>query len=148
MPRPNTAQYINLRLSHCFLFVSYYPVALKTERLQHAALGLILDPPEEVDHRLLEQDLTLQLALLKDEMNTTPLYNVKKQETAPMKSPSQDNVQVNPVAAIANPEYYHKDHTLRDYVEQGEELFLMPNGLAETFAFGAALLIIGAASMN
>eukprot|EP00979_Chaetoceros_neogracilis_P016592 scaffold8717_cov260-Chaetoceros_neogracile.AAC.9 len=46
------------------------------------------------------------------------------------------------VATIANPDYYHHDHTLRDYVEQGEELFLMPNGVAETFAFGASLFII------
>lgn len=115
-------------------------LALKTERLQHEALGLTLDPEEELDHRLLEEDLALQLSLLKEEMSTTPLYNnVKKSDTTPSKS--------NAVAAIANPDYYHHDHTLRDYVEQGEELFLMPNGLSDAFSFGMALLIIALSSL-
>jgi len=113
--------------------------ALKTERIQHGSLGIILDPQEEVDHRLLEEDLTLQIALLKDEMPTTPLYNMKKPYVKPVHN--------NAIAAIANPDYYHHDHTLRDYVEQGEELFLMPNGLADTFAFGAALFIIAMAPL-
>lgn len=114
--------------------------ALKTERLQHEALGLSLDPEEEVDHRLLEEDLSLQLSLLKDEMTASPLYTDLQKETSPQ--PSHDNV----VAAIANPDYYHHDHTLRDYVEQGEELFLMPNGLSDAFSFGMALLIIALSS--
>mmetsp|Transcript_26943 Transcript_26943/g.39895 ORF Transcript_26943/g.39895 Transcript_26943/m.39895 type:complete len:197 (+) Transcript_26943:81-671(+) len=105
--------------------------ALKTERIQHAALGITLDPEEEVDHRLLEEDLTLQIALLKDEVP----YNPKRPV---VKKPAHNNA----VAAIANPDYYHHDHTLRDYVEQGEELFLMPNGLGDVFAFGAALFIL------
>lgn len=107
---------------------------MKTERIQHGSLGTILDPQEEVDHRLLEEDLTLQIALLKGEMPTTPLYNLENSGVMPAPNSA--------VATIANPDYYHHDHTLRDYVEQGEELFLMPNGVAETFAFGASLFII------
>ena len=103
-------------------------------------MGLQLDPEEELDHRLLEKDLTLQLALLKNEMETTSLDNLEK-----TKQTENQNEKNNPVAAIANPEYYHHDHTLKDYVEQGEELFLMPNGLSDAIAFGAALLLIGAA---
>mmetsp|Transcript_5545 Transcript_5545/g.10555 ORF Transcript_5545/g.10555 Transcript_5545/m.10555 type:complete len:197 (+) Transcript_5545:277-867(+) len=114
--------------------------ALKTERLQHEALGLPLDPVEELDHRLLEEDLNLQLSLLKDEMMTVPplFHDLRKDNEAP----SHDNA----VAAIANPNYYHHDHTLRDYIEQGEELFLMPNGLSEAFSFGMALFIIALSS--
>lgn len=97
-------------------------------------MGLLGDAEEELDHRLLEEDLSLQLALLKEEVAANPVYSLKKPDT----KPSHDNA----VAAIANPEYYHKDHTLKDFVEQGEELFLMPNGVAETFAFGIALLAI------
>ena len=114
--------------------------ALKTERIQHEALGLTLDPEEELDHRLLEEDLTLQLSLLKDEMSATPLYNLQKSDIKPSET--------NAVAAIANPNYYHHDHTLRDYVEQGEELFLMPNGLSDAFSFGMALLIIALSSYH
>lgn len=108
---------------------------MKTERIQHEALGFTLDPEEEVGHRLLEEDLTLQIALLKDEMP----YNLKR----PIAEPAHDNA----VAAIANPDYYHHDHTLRDYVEQGEELFLIPNGLGDVVAFGAALFIVAMAPL-
>lgn len=95
--------------------------ALKTERIQYGSLGIVRDPQEEVDHRLLEEDLTLQIAIRRDEIPHTPARN-------------------NAVAAVANPDLH--DHTLRDYVEQGEELFLMPNGVGDAFAFGAALFII------
>lgn len=80
--------------------------------------------------------MTLQLAILKDEVPTTSLYKLK--------NPKYDNIKKNAVAAIATPDYYHHDHTLKDYVEEAEELFLLPNGLADAFAFGLALLIIGA----
>ena len=106
------------------------------ERIQHGALGLTLDPEEDLDHRILEQDLAAQLSLLKEEMYTTSLDNEEKSDV----KPAHDNV----VAAIANPDYYHHDHTLQDFVEQGEELFLLPNGLSDAFAIGAALLIIAA----
>jgi hypothetical protein len=101
---------------------------------------LPLEPEEELDHRLLEEDLTLQLSLLKDEMSAVPLCKNSQKTDAPQ--PSHDDA----VAAIANPDYYHHDHTLRDYVEQGEELFLMPNGLSEAFSFGMALFIIALSS--
>ncbi len=110
---------------------------MKAERIQHGALGLTLDPEEELDHRLLEQDLAAQLALLKEELSPVP--GIKEKEDL-METPAHDNV----VAAIANPEYYHKDHTLKDYVEQGEELFLIPNGLSDAVAIGAALVILAA----
>mmetsp|Transcript_10121 Transcript_10121/g.11827 ORF Transcript_10121/g.11827 Transcript_10121/m.11827 type:complete len:186 (-) Transcript_10121:298-855(-) len=101
--------------------------ALKTERIQIESLGIVLDPQEEVDHRLLEEDLTLQIAILKDEIPPTPLYNLKKPDVKPARN--------NAVAAVA------------DYVEQGEELFLMPNGIGDTFAFGASLFIIAMAPL-
>jgi len=107
--------------------------ALKTERIQYGSLGIVLDPQEEIDHRILEEDLTLQIAILKDEIPPTPLYNLKKPDVKPAHK--------NGVAAIAN------DHTLRDYVEQGGELFLMPNGVGDVFAFGVAFFIIAMAPL-
>ena len=96
---------------------------MKTERIQHEALGFTLDPEEEVGHRLLEEDLTLQIALLKDEVPAKPAH-------------------ANAAAVNTN-----HDHTLRDYVEQGEELFLIPNGFGDVVAVGAALFIVAMAPL-
>jgi hypothetical protein len=126
----------HFKIIHIFIYYICTHAALKVERIQHGALGLTLDPEEDLDHRILEQDLAAQLSLLKEEMYTTSLDNEEKSDV----KPAHDNV----VAAIANPDYYHHDHTLQDFVEQGEELFLLPNGLSDAFAIGAALLIIAA----
>lgn len=113
--------------------------ALHTERVQHAAVGVTLDPVEELDHRLLEEDLSLQLKLLKDELNSVPpMHNYEKPAFDVAKSGGG-------AAVVTDPSYHHSDHTLRDYIEQGEELFLMPNGLADAAAFGMALIIISLA---
>ena len=110
------------------------PIALKTERIQHDALGLMFDPEEELDHRLLEQDLSAQLALLKDEMNSIS---------------SDGPYSIQGASEIANENTNTNQslnkHRKKNFVEQGEELFLIPNGLSEAVAFGTALLIIAAA---
>jgi len=94
--------------------------ALKVERIQHGALGLILDVEEELVHRQLENDLDNQLALLNNAINMNSLgaeeiYSV----------------------AVASPDNHHHDQSLK-----GEELFLIPNVLSETVVYGIALLII------
>lgn len=106
---------------------------MKTERIQHDALGLRFDPEEELDHRLLEQDLSAQLALLTDEMNSIS-------SDGPYTIPGANESANENTNTNQNLNQYRK----KNFVEQGEELFLIPNGLSDAVAFGAALLIIAA----
>jgi len=117
--------------------------ALHTERVQHAAVGVMLDPVEELDHRLLEKDLSLQLQLLRDELKTVTPYMFEKSAVDAATPGGIATVAANPVAEPIH--HHHSEHTMKDYIEQGEELFLMPNGLADAFAFGMALLILSIA---
>ena len=105
--------------------------ALHTERVQHSAVGLPLDPVEELDHRLLEEDLSIQLALLKDEMGTLPPPDAFSIPRTPsieaVKSTSIDTVKKNPVT---------------DFFNQGKDLYFIPFGVTETIMYGIALMIL------
>lgn len=108
--------------------------ALHTERVQHqAASGIIvIDPVEELDHRLLEEDLTVQLALLKGEMNDLLPYSFERKVLEEAAHPE----------AIDASYYHHRGSTFKGLVQQGEDMFFIPNGLADAAAFCVALFII------
>eukprot|EP01083_Nonionella_stella_P085030 235483_1 len=104
--------------------------ALHTERIQHEISGLIFDPVEELDHRLLEEDLTVQLSLLKGEMNSLLPYTYEKHA---IESVQQEDTMM--------PIPQHKE-SFKGFVEQTEDLFLAPNGFADAAAFCIALFVI------
>lgn len=115
-----------LYLLKLIVVVSNMKSALHTERIQHEISGLIFDPVEELDHRLLEEDLTVQLSLLKGEMNNLLPYAYEKG--------SQQEDSMIPIP--------HRKESLRGFVEQTEDLFMAPNGFADAAAFCIALFAV------
>jgi len=121
--------------------------ALHIERLQHEATSFHNDPIEELDHRLLEEDLDFQLALLKDEMHTLPspqtsphFMNDGKRSFYPPHMMVQ-----NGAAAVTINQHHSNQSDLQSLIRQGEEMFLIPNGFSDIVAFGVALLILSLA---
>lgn len=125
--------------------------ALHTERLQHQAANYqSSDITEEIDHRLLEEDLSFQLELLKNEMHTLPrwssphfIINGKPSFSPP---PVMMDTSGN-AAATSSLQQEHQNHTMdmKSMIRTGEQMFLVPNGLADIVSFGVALLIISMA---
>lgn len=121
--------------------------ALHTERLQHESSGFKTDFAEELDHRLLEEDLEFQLALLKDEMHTLPRWssphfvNNGKPSFSPPPSTMMVPQQSGSTAATMTPPP-SPSTSIQSMILRGEEMFLIPNGLADIAAFGLALLIL------
>jgi hypothetical protein len=126
--------------------------ALHTERLQHQMTNFQspnLD--EEIDHRLLEEDLDFQLALLKDEMHTLPRWSSPHFITngkpsfspPPMMIDSSGNVAMDP-----NHQHQHDKRSnnpmnnMKSMIQRSEEMFLIPNGLGDFVAFAVAFFII------
>uniref|UniRef100_A0A7S3PWK5 Uncharacterized protein n=1 Tax=Chaetoceros debilis TaxID=122233 RepID=A0A7S3PWK5_9STRA len=103
--------------------------ALHTERIQHEISGLIFDPVEELDHRLLEEDLTVQLSLLKGEMKNLLPYAYEKHA---IEAVQQENTMI-PIP---------RKESFKGFVEQTEDLFMAPNGFADAAAFCIALFVI------
>ncbi len=93
---------------------------------------IAIDPVEELDHRLLEEDLTVQLALLKGEMNDLLPYSFERKVSEEAAHPE----------AIDASYYHHRGNTLKGLVQQGEDMFFIPNGLADAAAFCMALFIV------
>mmetsp|Transcript_5111 Transcript_5111/g.6601 ORF Transcript_5111/g.6601 Transcript_5111/m.6601 type:complete len:202 (+) Transcript_5111:241-846(+) len=117
--------------------------ALHLERLQHEASLYRTSPLEELDHRLLEEDLDFQLALLKDEMHTlpSPHYITDRKPTFyPPHTVTQDD-------AGATAMNHRPKSDLKSFVRQSEEMFLIPNGFSDIVAFGLALLILNSIAM-
>lgn len=126
--------------------------ALHIERLQHEATSYRNDPAKELDHRLLEEDLEFQLALLKDEMHTLPSPQLSPHFMTNGKTtfyPPHLAIQSNAGTTGAMDEHqrHHQksDTNLQSFVRQGEEMFLIPNGFSDIVAFGVALLILSIA---
>ena len=59
-------------------------------------------------------------------------------------SPPPVMVESTGVAVAPHPEG-HPDHNMQSFIQQSEEMFLIPNGFSDVAAFGAALLIISLA---
>lgn len=148
---------------------------MHTERLQHQAANYQADFAQELDHRLLEEDLSFQLALLKDEMHTLPssgssphfitnngkpsfspppiMVDVSGNEDSQAPSvmiDSSNNAVSTTTTTIAMQHDDDHDHgdaasLWNTMIRQGEEMFLIPNGLSDIVAFGIALLILSLA---
>ena len=110
-------------------FLLHLKSALHTERIQHEISGLIFDPVEELDHRLLEEDLTVQLSLLKGEMKNLLPYAYEKHA---IEAVQQENTMI-PIP---------RKESFKGFVEQTEDLFMAPNGFADAAAFCIALFVI------
>jgi hypothetical protein len=106
--------------------------ALHTERLQHSAVGVPLDPVEELDHRLLEEDLSIQLALLKDEMGTLPPPDAF---AIPSRIPTVDAVTSTVTGTV-------KKNPVNEFLAQGRDLYFIPFGVTEIFMYGIALMLL------
>jgi hypothetical protein len=138
--------------------MSYYSsrfyVALHTERLQHQLTNYqSSDLVEEIDHRLLEEDLDFQLALLKDEMHTLPQWSSPHfmNNGKPSFSPPPMMMDSSGNAAMSHEHHQQeKQHNnvmdMKSMIRRGEEMFLMPNGFADFVAFAVAFLIISLSS--
>ena len=116
--------------SQSVIFVS----ALQEEKLDHfvsQSAGVLFDPVDELDHRLLEQELSLQLDLLKEELGTV---------TSQLSPEATNGYTADDMLPIAD--LITKRPSVPDFVTRGEEMFLLPNGLAEASAFGVALFIL------
>lgn len=130
--------------------------ALHTERIQHQSAGFQPDFAEELDHRLLEEDLEFQLALLKDEMHTLPRWssphfmnNGKPSFTPPpimVQSGAGSNDNGSSTVAMTQPpsaqSKNRNNSNIQSFMQRAEELFLIPNGLGDIVAFGCVLLIL------
>lgn len=115
--------------------------ALHTERVQHqAAAGIMaLDPVEELDHRLLEEDLTVQLALLKGELNDLLPYSFERKVSDIVNKDMKGAASTDASRASY---YGHNGNVLKRAYDQGENMFLIPSSVGDAAVFCLALFII------
>lgn len=146
--------------------------ALHTERIQHQSSGYQHDFAEELDHRLLEEDLNFQLALLKNEMHTLPQWssphfmtNGKASFSPPpsMISPQskqqeqrekEESLQTSQnesltsasvsssVTATKNP-----PPAVKSFFHRSGDMFLIPNGVGDAAAIVGVLLLVSLAQL-
>ena len=136
-------------------------IALHKERIQQtfafSSFENGLDPVDALDHQLLEEELKLQLDLLKDELNPVSFHEdqfitpIPTLDTEKYERDLMDFIGSTEGKAVAPPmitsdtvdastKTLDKDEpSLQSFMKQKEDLFLMPSGSSESIGIIVAL---------
>lgn len=107
--------------------------ALHTERIQHSAVGIPLDPLEELDHRILEKELRDQIHLLKNHMGS---FTSGDYPAIITQSRSTGDINQGSIGTSM------KIDRLSSFFSQGRDLFLIPFDVTEMLMYVVALMFL------